>query len=685
MITSTNITLSNYNIPVKKIFSLLIVSIFCFLSAANSLHAATTPAEVISNWDKNKKYEQVSPALKDSISALVIFNRNYSSYRKYIADNNFRLEVVTTVHRKIKIISPAVLEDFNTAFVPSVGDMFTSNEIIQIKGRTIKPDGTIIELDSTEMRETTLPANAPFFRDYSGKVKLLALPGVSVGDEVEYFYTIKTDAAYGKRKYLKFGRINFNTTYPSLETSYMIGFNKSFNLQSYSVNTDINFKEVPGTSTDELIFFNVTTTNLPATPNESKNLTYPLTMSVLYQIYEDKEDAIEKDWKSIENFKFTKISSLSYLTEHKSYYETYKKINQYKTFDKKMDELANYINKPYTEKYESLRSTQAPDLNRYNINAWISLIQQLGGDVNIWYVMDKTNGVVNENIPTLHQFDDIVIEVVNNKKKYHLPLFRPLDAMNEIDYDYHNTKALKISVDKKKKISYAFETFVPLYDNTQNKSEKIYKIQIALGDSSKVAVHENYKTFGENSRRNRYPVYIEDAFQSKADWKSQITRRIKAKFNDANVTHIASGTIKQKIPTSLNWDIKYEYPLAISQRKSYVTSISELIGYNSSFSLHCDKRKTEAYLGYPYELDNTYIITAEKAGTVLNNDKLNYDLSNEIGFIRSKVEKGSDNEIKLNIQYAIKKDLVTPAEWCDYTVLENAFDNLMKELIVIQQ
>lgn len=683
MITSTNITSSNYNISVKTILSLIIAFIFCGLSA--TLHAANTPAEVISNWNQNKKYEPISSTLKDSISALVIFNRSYNSYRKYIADNNFRLEIVTTVHRKIKIISPAVLEDFNTVFVPSIGDMFTNNEIIQIKGRTIKPDGSIIELDSSEMRETTLPANAPFFREYNGKVKLLALPGVSVGDEVEYYYTTKTDASYGKRKYLKFGKINFNTTYPSLETSHTIGFNKSFNLQSYSVNTDINFKELPGTSDDELIYFKVTTNNLPATPDESYNLTYPLTMSVLYQIYEDKEDAIEKDWKTIEDFKFVKPSSMSYLTENRTYFETFKKINAYKTFDRKMDELANYINRPYTDKYEIFKSTQAPDLDRYYINAWVHLIQQLGGDINIWYVMDKSKGEFNENIPTLHQFDDVVIEVVNNKTKYHLPLFRPLDAMNEIDYDYHNTKALKIAVDKKKKIKYTFETFVPLYNNTENKSERTYRIQVALGDSSKVTVHESYKNSGESSRRNRYPIYIEDHFSSDADWKSQTTRRIKNKFDDANVTNISTGNLKQKIPTSLTWDIKYDYPLPIVQRKSYVTSISELIGYNSSFSLHCDKRKTEAYLGYPYELDNTYIISADKAGTVLNNDKLNYDFSNDIGFIRSKVEKTANNELKLNIQYAIKKDLITPGEWCSYTILDNAFDNLLKELIVIQQ
>lgn len=668
----------------KKVFSLFIVSVVFCLSAAN-IFAATTPDEVINNWNQNKKYEQISPALKDSVSALVIFNRNYNSYRKYISDNNFRIEVITTVHRKVKIISPAVLEDFNTVIVPSVGDMFTNNDIISIKGRTIKQDGSIIELDSSEMRETTLPANSPFLRDYSGKVKLLALPGVAVGDEVEYYYTIKTDASYGKRKFLRNGKINFYTGYPSLETSYTIGFNKSFNLQSYSVNTEINFVEQPGISTDELVYFKVSTTNLPATLNERFNLSYPSTMSVLYQIYEDKEDALEKDWSSIEKFKFSKPTAYTSLSEGTLYSATLKKLNTYKNFDRKMEELVNLVNKPYTKEFETFVITQRPNLDRYFINSWVNLIHQLGADINIWYVMDKTNGTANENIPALYQFDDIVIEVNNKGKKYHLPLFRPLDAMNEIDYDYHNTKALKVAVDKKKNIKYSFETFVPLYDNTQNKSEKTYTIQVTLGDSSKVSVHESYKNSGESSRRNRYPIYIEDNFRNKADWKTQITRRIKNKFEDANVSQVATGSLKQKIPTTLNWDIKYDYPLAIAKRKLYATSISELIGYNSSFSLHCGKRKTDAYLGYPFEIDNTYIISTEKTGAILDNEKLNYDFSNEIGFIRSKVEKTANNELKLKIQYSIKKDLVTPAQWCDYTVLENAFDNLMKELVVIQQ
>lgn|GEM_PF-5762176 len=394
-----------------KIFSTLLLCAYVSGGPAS----ANTPGEVTDSWNTNKAYTKVQDNLEDSLSALIIFDRSYTSYRKYIKDEKLRFEISTTVHRRIKILSASALDNFNKVYVPSVGDMFIKNEITEIKGRTIKLDGTVIDLDSSDVRETTLPANVPFYSQYNGKVKLFALPGINVGDEVEYFYTVKNDIAERKSNFQKFGVLDFEMPYPCLEKSHILSFNKEFSIKSYSVHTGINLEKLSKEDNDELVSFKVTTKNLPATVSEAYSLDYKNAMSIYFHIYESNSNEIDNDWKEVSKLVLTKANKYT-VVGNKLWMTFNNEIRKQKSFQKKVEKAAELINEPYLEKKEYLEGLQYRTVSRYNLSLINNIANAMDATVNLWYVADKTMTELKENIPSTLQFNDVIVEFVKGKK-----------------------------------------------------------------------------------------------------------------------------------------------------------------------------------------------------------------------------------------------------------------------------
>lgn len=109
----------------------------------------------------------------------------------------------TTYHRRIRLNNDEAVERYNTMYIPLGYD----GDLLNLKARSINPDGTITDFDTTNIKLIENYEN-------SGPMKTLAIEGVQVGAEIEYIYTTQI---YSTSYY---GHIYVQNKYPKKEFSY---------------------------------------------------------------------------------------------------------------------------------------------------------------------------------------------------------------------------------------------------------------------------------------------------------------------------------------------------------------------------------------------------------------------------------------------------------------------------------
>jgi len=99
-------------------------------------------------------------------------------------DNYFRIKILTEEGRKHA--------DIEIPFVKG------ENDVVNVKGRTIRPDGVIVDFDGKVFEKEIVKARVGG-RQRKYLAKTFSLPGVQVGSVIEYFYT------YDFKEYYLFG------------------------------------------------------------------------------------------------------------------------------------------------------------------------------------------------------------------------------------------------------------------------------------------------------------------------------------------------------------------------------------------------------------------------------------------------------------------------------------------------
>lgn len=117
-------------------------------------------------------------------SAVIILDRRRMEY----VDDKEGLSAFKTLHKIIRVNDDRGIESNNRVYL-GVTD---NADIIDIKARTILPDGKIIELDRSNIKD---------LKDEDGNFyKIFALEGLAKGCEVEYYYTYKRQASFFNRE-----------------------------------------------------------------------------------------------------------------------------------------------------------------------------------------------------------------------------------------------------------------------------------------------------------------------------------------------------------------------------------------------------------------------------------------------------------------------------------------------------
>jgi hypothetical protein len=153
----------------KKVFV-----VFMFLSVNFVLQAQDYDYSLTKSWDEKPSLHTVEKPFDSSSAAGILDERRI----EYLNDKDNNMFIDEYDHFIVKLMNDDGIENYNKVYIA----MYANSEIVNIKARSISPDGRVIPVDNNNIKE---------IEEDNQKYKLFAFDGLEKGSEIEYAYTVK--------------------------------------------------------------------------------------------------------------------------------------------------------------------------------------------------------------------------------------------------------------------------------------------------------------------------------------------------------------------------------------------------------------------------------------------------------------------------------------------------------------
>lgn len=160
---------------------------------------AVAQSYVYSDYAWEKKPTGFKPDKTDTSSEIIL--KNKIVYQATI-ENGYGYEYYLR-HTQTFVNSPQAIERNNKVYLPSS----MRSEVLKVKVRVIKPNGDVVEMNDTDIKEAT-------DEDSERKYKYLAVRGLESGSIVEELFVTKTPSEFTGRTY------NLQSEYPTRNCSF---------------------------------------------------------------------------------------------------------------------------------------------------------------------------------------------------------------------------------------------------------------------------------------------------------------------------------------------------------------------------------------------------------------------------------------------------------------------------------
>ena len=192
-------------------------------------------------WDAKPAIHTITEKFRDD-AAVFVMEKRRSEF--VIEKDGFYM--YKTTHRIVHVNNDQGIESFNRVYLPFDEGL----DMVDVKARTILPNGKIIELDKTNIKD---------YKDDDGRTyKIFALEGLEKGCEVEYYYTQKKYPDF-------FGKDVFSFKLPVMRADFELITPQHLVFECKSYN---KFPEGRDTVIDEKRYIDIVDTNIPAAEDE---------------------------------------------------------------------------------------------------------------------------------------------------------------------------------------------------------------------------------------------------------------------------------------------------------------------------------------------------------------------------------------------------------------------------------
>ncbi|AHM59406.1 hypothetical protein D770_05715 [Flammeovirgaceae bacterium 311] len=191
-------------------------------------------------WEENRKQHTLT-AKEQEEPAIALLNRQ--SYEYAVDEEKGALKQYTLTHRIVKVNTDNAIEQHNRIYIP----LHNTESILQLKARSISPDGKVTEVDKNNIKEIKDD-------DSQGAYRIFALEGVVKGSEIEYYYLEENSLGF-------FGRAYFQSAIPCRKAVFTLECPSFIQFDARSYN---GFSSPVETITDGMRVLAAEHSNIPA-------------------------------------------------------------------------------------------------------------------------------------------------------------------------------------------------------------------------------------------------------------------------------------------------------------------------------------------------------------------------------------------------------------------------------------
>lgn len=631
---------------------LLLISCLFLWSASAQVHQDA--------WDNyhNSTYQATDNIEHSDVT--ILYDRTYIHTVKKPVEE--RVELVKTVHRKIKINSLSGLEKFNKLYIRTFNEYDFKIDILECKAKTIKPQNRVVETDVSQFVTSTLPANAPFYYKIDGEVQMLAINDINIGDVVEYIYTTITTYETKPEYFYETNKVPFSTKNYCLEKSIF------FTTKGYTLKLwPHNFHNGLNPNSD-FTFENgkrIELKNIKAKSNELYSNSLRDNPYLIYMISNDKEEK-EMTWKDFaEDFKPRKKEiKNTFIFNGESISKTLKKVENIKSSQRKLQVILNKINQPIEENFDQYEGLK----NNIHV-AWSyakvlsKVFKSIHMPINFHFVVSKHYGKFDPSYVALDQFDNIILSFVDHRgDEIYMPLLEPYSKLNDIGIEFQNTSCLTIKQDESGNRTHTYST-IPEFKQDSDFSKNIdIQLKQETQDSLWLTVKETLQFTGNTWLEVQpYVLFIKnDSNYTPKEFTSFI------EYHFENTTYLDS--IQNIEYTKLENGVKLEYSYGIGLEKESPSSIVSinpnwfiLDNFYTPYHLR-NQRTNQGYLLDEHNTSYQFTFNLGDSYTWIENKLFNKEKDHNIGRVISSTTH-LDNQVSANYSINYKLERFTPEQW----------------------
>ena len=251
----------------KIVFILLIASTNCYAQYYKTY-----------DWDKEAKRHQLSSTDLETPS-IGILKKNIVEYSKSLFSEQ-TLKSFETQHTIVRVNNDKGISRHNTVYIP----MYAVKEVIDIKARTISPDGSVTLLNKDNIKEVK---NVEEYGDF----KIFAIEGVEKNSEIEVLYTVE-------KQYDMHGTETIQSDYPIKEAQFLF-ITGDLNSEIKAYRTENRFETITIDEKSAKLF---TLHNIPAMVEEEYSTPDANKIAIAYQCFsQDQNITQDMFWNNVVN------------------------------------------------------------------------------------------------------------------------------------------------------------------------------------------------------------------------------------------------------------------------------------------------------------------------------------------------------------------------------------------------
>lgn len=585
-----------------------------------------------------------------------------------------------TLHKIIRVNDDKGIESFNRVYL-GVSD---NNDIIDIKARTILPNGKIINLDRSSIKD---------LKDEDGSMyKIFALEGLEKGCEVEYYYTYKRPSSFFMREVIQTSVPVLEATVEIISPKRLIFETKPFNAPGIEskLDTSSSSKRVLThfqkniASADEEKYSHYTANLQRIEYKLSYNTSRSSTERVftwnelakrMYEIYGSTTD---KEQKKVDNLvadnKWEKLASEK---EKIVAVEHYIKKNIASREDVDVEDADN-IEKILKNKITSYRGI---------VRLYGAIYKKLGVNYQHVLVGDRQNFIVDRNFENWNNTENHLIYFPNLKKylaptriEFRFPWIAPSwAATNGLFCKTTTIGNFTTAIGEVRQI--------PMEDylQTANNIEADLKLNSSL-DTLRVDIKQIYTGYASAIFRASF------TFSSEEEQRNFLKQLVKFGTNSENI--VSSKIENQDFesytenkPFILNAEVKASELVEKAGNKILI-KIGDIIG--PQVEMYQEKpRQFPMELDYPHILDRKIKFTIPEGYSIKNPDDLKIDHTHKengtptMGFTSTYTLEGNTLTVHVHEQYRLTMYPISLYE--EYKTIINAAADFNKIVLVLEK